>query len=331
MQMQMKCSLGMLRRPHGDGGNGQGRHRGGPTEDGGTMELPSLPLTHFSSLALAARPQALAQGDPGCQMAAVPLPGAGESPQSCALLCFHSTRDGWAMPGGSWLGSRPGADLLAAPGSSILHAAALAPAACCCGPCHTQHPHPIPRPPGVTGAREHCGPQCPRGSRWGDDPICPPSPAPRSRGTHLLWVPCSSHRAPCGAAAWDVLQEQGCEQTAPVEPIPSICWGNVSVFRPGAQLRSAQDGANRSLPPRGCLRGSPLAQPIRLQWPHTVQGTVLWGHRQVGAHPWHPPALQSARGGDRRHSNGAGSFPGASLKAGGGAAPPKPARARGRM
>lgn len=193
----MKHSPGML-RPHGAGGNGQGRQGGGgvPLRAEGARELPSpptrFPRPDFSSTTTGT-------GAGAWQRCFCPVPGFvrgwGKPPAPHpALLSQHP---GLAKPGGSLLGSRPGADLLAAPGSGILHAAALVPATPLLrAPVTRSVPIPSLGPPRCHRSMGMgCGPQRDlvvptaaqrsRGGRRGGNPICPPSPGPPAEGGRI--------------------------------------------------------------------------------------------------------------------------------------------------
>lgn len=179
----MKHSPGML-RPHGAGGNGQGRQGGVPLRVEGARELPSPP-TRFPQPGFNSTTTGTGTG--AWQRCFCPVLGFvrgwGKPPAPHpALLLQHP---GLAKPGGSLLGSRPGADLLAAPGSGILHAAALVPATPLLrAPVTRSVPIPSLGPPRCHRSMGMgCGPQrdlvAPtaaqhsRGGRWGGNPICP--------------------------------------------------------------------------------------------------------------------------------------------------------------
>ena len=288
--MQMKPSLGML-RPRGAGGDGHGKHRGGPTEGGGCQgaALPADPLPpawprqhnhgHWHRGAQAARWQQCPSPVPGVAV------GQGKPPAPHpALLSQHP---GLAKPGGSLLGSRPGADLLAAPGSGILHVAALAPATPLLRALVMHSvPIPSPGPPRCHRSRRTgCGPQwdllapaaarCLRGGWWGGDAVCPPSPGPAAEGgtRPLQGARSGCHHVPRGAAACDPPAGSGdvsrqLAQEANPQRLPGKCQ-HFPLQRP-AQICSRWC---KSQPSPGLPRGLPPARPSRLQRPHAGQGT----------------------------------------------------------
>lgn len=202
-----------------------------------------------------------------------------------ALLSQHP---GLAKPGGSLLGRRPGADLLAAPGGGILRVAALAPLTPPLrAPVTFSIPVLSPGPPQCHRSMGmDCRPQrdllapvaawCLRGGRWDDDSFRPPSPGPPAEGgdTHPHWGARFGHHVPCGAAACNPLAGSGdasrqLAQEGDPQRLPGKCQ-HFPLQRP-AQIRSRWC---KSQPSPGLPRGLPRAQPSQPQRPHTVQDTV---------------------------------------------------------
>lgn len=262
----------------------------------GGARKPSSPLTHFPQPGPSSTTTGTGTGCPGCQMAEVPLSSAGlavgwgkpPAPHP-ALLLQHP---GPAKPGGSLLGRRPGADLLAAPGGGILPAAALAPVTPPLrAPVTLSVPIPSLGPPQRHWCSEmDCGPQrdlpAPMaawrlGSGWWDgNPICPPSPGPQAEegdmslaGEHASATMLPTELPPAIPRQGAAMRTDSSRR----RPIPNVCLGNVNIFRSSAPLKSAQDGANRSPPPPQAASGaSPgTAQPA-------TKATHHAGHRPPG-------------------------------------------------